>query len=115
MESVIKHDSVNLAVAVIVDKKYVTVFSPHLAIYSVGKTEAEAFKRFKKSVDRFYKIHQKNNNLHTKLIMLGWVRVDHTVVPPSDFKVPSNLLSGKGSTTINHRKVNIPAYATQHC
>jgi hypothetical protein len=111
MKSVIKHDRVELAVAVMVDKKYVTVYSPHLAIYAVGKTEAEAFKRFDKSVDRFYAYYDSKKTLHAKLASLGWTPVDHTVMPPSNFKVPTNLLSGKGSTTINNRKVNVPAYA----
>lgn len=115
MEPITKPYSVNLVLAVITSAKHVTVFSPHLAIYAIGKTQDEAIKRFDKSLRRFYKFHETNKNLHSKLISLGWKKVDHTVEPPLDWKVPTNLLSGKVRTQINHKRIKVPAYASAHC
>ena len=85
--------------------------APHINIVGFGKSEDEAVKDFDKAVKCFIHFHEKNKNLHAKLLTLGWKVADnYETIAPKQFSVPTELLA---NATI--QKSASKHYAAAHC
>lgn len=107
-----KNELIEVVFAVLSTKsKRFLACSPHLNLVGFGKTEDEAVADFEKALDDFMEFHEKQGNLHAKLINLGYKHVDHKTHAPKDFVVPTELLERNqlqrsGSKSL---RVSVPA------
>ena len=93
-EHALKKNDIRLEYTVLsnANKTRFIAIAPHINIVGFGKSEDEAVKDFDKAVKCFIHFHEKNKNLHAKLLTLGWKIVDnYETIAPKHFSVPTEL------------------------